>query len=81
MCADVIVVALIDANSIPGSFPGDANTTDPEGKIRQPHHPREATGGFLIIGVKPEADAAVATFDYYDERGERLYHHEKRRGR
>ena len=73
--------ALVDVNSIPGSFPGEEGTTDPEGKIRQPHHPREPTGGFLIIGVKPEADAAVATFDYYDEHGERLYHHEKRRRR
>jgi alkaline phosphatase/alkaline phosphatase D len=73
--------ALIDENAIVGSFPGDAGTTDPEGLIRQPHHPREFTGGFLIIGVQPEAEAAVATFDYYDEHGERLYHHEKRRRR
>ena len=69
--------ALVDANAIIGSFPGDANTTDPEGKIKQPYHSPEASGGFLIISVKPEGSGAVAEFRFYDEKGKLLYEHLK----
>ena len=70
--------ALIDANAIIGSFPGDPDTTDPEGKIKQPHHSPEPSGGFLIISVKPDREGAVAEFRFYDEKGKLLYEHSKR---
>ena len=70
--------ALVDANAIIGSFPGDPDTTDPEGKIKQPYHSPEPSGGFLIISVKPDGLAAVAEFRFYDEKGELLYEHSKR---
>ena len=69
--------ALVDANSSIGSFPGDPNTTDPEGKIKQPYHSPEPSGGFLIITVKPEGESAVAEFRFYDEKGKLLYQHRK----
>ncbi len=70
--------ALVDANSIIGSYPGDPDTTDPEGRIRQPFHSPEASGGFLVIAVEPDGDAAVARFHFYDERGKLLHEHVKR---
>ena len=72
--------ALVDANAILGSFPGDANTTDPDGKIQQPFHSPEASGGFLIISVVPDGTAARAEFRFYDENGRLLYEHTKRSG-
>ena len=69
--------ALVDANAILGSFPGDPNTTDPEGKIRQPFHSPEASGGFLVISVVPDGASARAEFRFYDERGKLLYEHVK----
>ncbi len=69
--------ALVDANSIIGSFPGDANTTDPEGKIRQPFHSPEASGGFLLISVVPSGDRARLEFRFFNEQGELLYEHAK----
>ncbi len=73
--------ALIDSNSIVGSFPGDRGTTDPEGKIKQPFHPREPSGGFLLIGVEPDGAGATASFRYYDENGALLHEVERRRAR
>jgi alkaline phosphatase/alkaline phosphatase D len=70
--------ALVDANAILGSFPGDANTTDPEGRIQQPFHAPEASGGFLIISVVPDGTSARAEFRFYDEKGALLYKHVKR---
>ena len=72
--------ALVDANAILGSFPGGADTTDPGGKIRQPYHSPEASGGFLLISVAPEGIAARAKFRFYDETGKLLYEHTKRGG-
>lgn len=72
--------ALVDANAILGSFPGDPNTTDPEGKIQQPFHSPEASGGFLIISVAPDGSSARAEFRFYDENGKLLYEHIKTGG-
>ncbi len=73
--------ALVDANSILGSFPGDPKSTDPGGKIKQPFHSPEASGGFLLISVRPDTNAAVAEFRFYDKNGKLLYEHDKRRER
>ena len=70
--------ALVDANAILGSFPGDENTTDPEGEIKQPFHSPEASGGFLIVSVVPDGESAKAEFRFYDETGTLLYEHAKR---
>ncbi len=69
--------ALVDANAILGSFPGDANTTDPEGRIQQPFHSPEASGGFLVISVVPDGTSARAEFRFYDEKGALLHEHVK----
>lgn len=71
--------ALVDENAILGSFPGDPNTTDPDGRIRQPYHYGEPTGGFLIVSVAPDGPAARAAFRFYDEHGTLLYEHVKAR--
>ncbi len=69
--------ALVDANAILGSFPGDPDTTDPEGRIEQPFHSPEASGGFLVISVVPDGASARAEFRFYDEKGMLLYEHVK----
>ncbi len=65
--------AWVDKNAILGSFPGDPNTTDPDGAIQQPYHSPNASGGFLIISVVPEGASARAEFQFYDEQGVQLY--------
>lgn len=69
--------ALVDANAILGSFPGEPNTTDPDGLIQQPFHSPEASGGFLIVSIVPDGPSARAEFRFYDERGVLLYEHAK----
>ncbi|TWT63876.1 alkaline phosphatase D family protein [Rubinisphaera italica] len=46
--------ALNDENSIMGSFPGQKNSTDPDGLIKQPYHYKKPTGGFLFVQIEPE---------------------------
>jgi alkaline phosphatase/alkaline phosphatase D len=67
--------ALVDANAIRGTWPGDPKSNDPEGKIRQPFHPEESSGGFLMITVRPgvEDEAPTAEFSFFDEKGMPLY--------
>ena len=71
--------ALVDANAIMGFSPGDPKSSDPEGKIKQPYHYEEPTGGFLILTVKPGKgkNQAVAHITYYDENGIVLYETEQ----
>ena len=72
--------ALVDANAGLGSYPGQPRSSDPEGKIKQPYHYKEPTGGFLMVTVKPAADMTTATaaFTFYDEKGVVLYSHSKK---
>lgn len=74
--------ALIDQNAFQVIRPGDSGSSDPEGKIRQPYHYNEPTGGFLIltVGPGPEDNSAQAEFTFYDENGEMLYSHTKQAG-
>lgn len=67
--------ALVDQNARLGRNPGDPQSTDPEGRIRQPYTQKEASGGFLKVSVKPgnvEATSAII-FTFYDEYGKDLY--------
>jgi len=67
--------ALIDENSLPGPLPGDPESSDPEGRIRQPYIQVEESGGFLLVRVAPTGDGSLSTitFSWYDEHGEELY--------
>lgn len=67
--------ALVDANAIVGTFPGNPKSNDPEGKIKQPYHPRVASGGFLLITSEPPGQAEPATliFAFHDEQGSLLH--------
>ena len=71
--------ALIDQNAARGEFPGDPQTSDPEGKIQQPYHDPEPKGGFLLLTVGPgqEPGNAQAEFAFYDEDGVLLYQQTK----
>ncbi len=71
------VGALVDQNAALGEFPGDPNSSDPEGRIRQPYHYEEPTGGFLLLTVRPgsEQSSAEAEFAFYDDHGGMLYKH------
>jgi len=63
--------ALVDANSRMGRRPGDPESTDPEGQIRQVYAQDEPSGGFLNVTVRPgeNGQAPTAEFAFYDENG------------
>jgi alkaline phosphatase/alkaline phosphatase D len=50
------VGALNDENAIKGERPGGPQTTDPEGKIKQPYLYKEPTGGFLHVTINDQAE-------------------------
>ena len=67
--------ALVDNNARAGRMSGDPKSTDPHAKIIQYYiqgTPKEASGGFLNVKVKPE-DKPELHFLYYDENGSLLY--------
>lgn len=70
--------AICDANSRLGRVPGDEKSTDPQALITQPYYQTPASGGFLSVVCEPsEADGpATIRFEFYDERGELLYHYQ-----
>jgi alkaline phosphatase/alkaline phosphatase D len=72
--------SLVTANSRYGVRSGEANSTDPDGLVKQlyctlPGEPFNATpsGGFLVVEVRPEGESAVAEFQLYDEFGKLIY--------
>lgn len=72
--------ALVDNNARAGRLAGDPESTDPDGLIQQFYiqgDKESASGGFLLVGVKQEKNAAVASFTYYDEKGSLLYEAKK----
>jgi alkaline phosphatase/alkaline phosphatase D len=71
--------ALVDANSRLGRAPGDPESTDPEGLIKQPYSQKERSGGFLMIEVIPgrNDNPARLSFTWHDEFGKVLHRHVK----
>jgi len=67
--------ALIDANSRLGRNPGDPNSTDPNGLIKQPYTQAKRSGGFLMVRCEPDGktDRASLEFTFYDEKGTVLH--------
>lgn len=65
--------ALVDANAIPGIWPGDPKSSDPEGNIRHLHHNQEPTGGFVEIVFEPGDGDPSLLFRFRDEQGRELY--------
>ena len=61
--------ALVDANSRLGRKPGDPESTDAEGLIKQPYYQSPRSGGFLMVESTPEK----LTFTWHDENGELLH--------
>lgn len=60
------VGALNDENAIKGEYPGGPKTTDPEGRIKQPYHYEQPTGGFLRVTI---SDDALLTLEHRDDHG------------
>ena len=69
--------ALVDANSRLGRSPGDSESTDPDAEVRQLYTQTEASGGFLKVTV---TKSGSARFEFFDERGSRLYRIVRRQG-
>lgn len=67
--------AFVTQNARPGREPGDPESTDPIGLIRQPYNQEVPTGGFLRVSVAPEAVGGRPSilFSHYDETGRLLY--------
>jgi alkaline phosphatase D len=67
--------ALVDNNARIGRSPGDPESTDPDGKIRQSWLQSKASGGFLIFEVLPKSVnyPARLVFNFNDVRGNLLY--------
>ena len=63
--------ALVDANSRLGRNPGDPKSTDPDATIKQLHSQTKASGGFLKVTAH---DNGAIRFEFFDEKGESLYH-------
>ncbi len=64
--------AIIDENSRMGRAPGDPESDDPNGLVKQPYTSREPSGGFLKVIVRPGA-TPTADFRFLDEHGVELY--------
>jgi len=71
--------ALVDANSRLGRKPGDPQSTDPEGLIKQAYAQTVRSGGFLLVEVNPASQGhrATLTFSWHDEHGKLLHRHVK----
>jgi arylsulfatase A-like enzyme/phosphodiesterase/alkaline phosphatase D-like protein len=71
--------ALVDPNSRLGRSPGDPQSTDPDGLIKQLYTQKERSGGFLMIESSPAKANSPSTlsFDFHDENGEVLHSHSK----
>ena len=67
--------ALVDANSRLGRKPGDPDSTDPKGLIRQVYAQKERSAGFMQVQVDPAQGEASAklTITWYDENGKVLH--------
>ncbi len=71
--------ALVDANSRLGRKPGDPESTDPDGLIKQPYQQNPRSGGFLEVTSRPGTSAkrATLTMTWRDEFGRVLHEHTK----
>ena len=71
--------ALVDQNSRMGVDPGDPESTDPRGRVKQPFTSPVPSGGFLKVDVKPgdNTDGDSISFVFYDEYGTELYRETK----
>ena len=67
--------ALVDANSRLGRKPGDKDSTDPDGLIRQVYAQTERSAGFLHVQVDPATSAGPPelTLTWHDEHGTVLH--------
>ena len=74
--------ALVDANSRLGRKPGDAESTDPKGLIKQVYAQEVRSAGFLLIQADPAVAVAPAklSFIFHDEQGKVLHQHTKTSG-
>jgi arylsulfatase A-like enzyme/phosphodiesterase/alkaline phosphatase D-like protein len=71
--------ALVDPNSRLGRSPGDPQSTDPDGLIKQLYTQKERSGGFLMIESAPaKTDTPPSlNFVFHDENGVVLHEHTK----
>ena len=71
--------ALVDPNSRLGRSPGDPESTDPQGLIKQLYTQQERSGGFLMIESAPAKTNTPASlnFIFHDENGVVLHEHTK----
>lgn len=71
--------SLLDSNSRLGRLPGDSESTDPEGLIRQDYVQDSRSGGFLMIDVLPGSGdvAPKLKVSWRDEHGVELHVTEK----
>ena len=67
--------ALVDANSRLGRKPGDPESTDPKGLIRQVYAQKERSAGFMQVQVDPAKGDTPAklTVTWHDEHGKVLH--------
>lgn len=66
--------ALNDENSISGIKPGEKDSTDPEGKIKQVFLYPEATGGFLYVQCVQRTDGTPEMLiEFRDDHGKVLH--------
>lgn len=72
--------ALVDNNSRAGRLAGDPESTDPDGLIKQFYiqgDVESASGGFLMVTVERDGNIPIASFKFFDEKGNLLYQAKK----
>lgn len=74
--------SIVGENSRLGVEAGNAKSTDPEGKIKQPYcvlKPMQPYPGFLVVSVVPDetSKGVQAKFSFYDENGKLRYEETK----
>lgn len=68
--------AFVKQNARIGRKPGEKNSSDPTGLVKQPFIQEKPTGAFLKIAVEPTPTEAKIRFQFIEETGPVLYQHE-----
>lgn len=65
--------AFVKQNSRRGRKPGEINSTDPRGLIKQPYIQERPTGAFLKVSVSEKNNQPQVLVEFIEETGEELY--------
>jgi alkaline phosphatase D len=65
--------AFVKQNARVGRKPGEQNSTDPRGLIKQPYIQEKPTGAFLKVSIVEKQGQPEVSIEFIEETGEKLY--------